>query len=56
MFYCLYSVYFSVLATSEVAVEAKVLYSALAELLRHFWACFPITNKELEDKVIDIHV
>lgn len=46
---------FNFLATSEVAVEAKVLYNTLAELLRHFWACFPITNKELEDKMTRLH-
>ena len=25
--------------------------SAIAELLRHFWACFPILNPQLEEKV-----
>ncbi len=24
---------------------------SLAELLRHFWACFPVINQQLEQKV-----
>ena len=24
---------------------------SLAELLRHFWACFPVVNQQLEQKV-----
>lgn len=42
----------NLLASSEVASEAKILYNALAELLRHFWTCFPVTSKELEDKAV----
>lgn len=40
------------LASSDVETEVKMLYNALAELLRHFWACFPTTSKELEEKVV----
>lgn len=36
----------------EVQNELKQLYSALTELLRHFWSCFPTTSPELEEKVI----
>ncbi|XP_030845510.1 general transcription factor IIH subunit 1 [Strongylocentrotus purpuratus] len=35
----------------ETQKEVKRLYSALAELLRHFWSCFPVTNRSLEEKV-----
>ena len=44
----------SEIVPSDAQAEAKNLYSALSELLRHFWACFPATTKELEDKVFTI--
>lgn len=39
------------LYSTDIQKEVKRLYAALAELLRHFWACFPVTNKSLEEKV-----
>ncbi|XP_063960530.1 general transcription factor IIH subunit 1-like [Lytechinus pictus] len=39
------------LYSPEIQKEVKRLYAALAELLRHFWSCFPITNRSLEEKV-----
>ncbi|KAH3877055.1 hypothetical protein DPMN_000911, partial [Dreissena polymorpha] len=32
--------------------ELKQNYNALCELLRHFWACFPVSSQLLEDKVV----
>ncbi|XP_076311883.1 general transcription factor IIH subunit 1-like isoform X2 [Tachypleus tridentatus] len=32
--------------------EIQQLYSALCELLRHFWSCFPTTTPLLEEKVV----
>ena len=29
---------------------------AVNELLRHFWACFPILNPQLEEKVFISHI
>ncbi|XP_078333763.1 general transcription factor IIH subunit 1-like [Crassostrea virginica] len=37
---------------SEVQEEVKANYSALLELLRHFWTCFPVSSKSLEEKVV----
>ncbi|XP_072292059.1 general transcription factor IIH subunit 1 [Eucyclogobius newberryi] len=37
---------------SEVQGELKHLYAAAAELLRHFWSCFPVNTPFLEEKVI----
>ncbi|XP_033102640.1 general transcription factor IIH subunit 1-like [Anneissia japonica] len=39
------------LYSQDVQREMKRLYTALSELLRHFWACFPVTNRSLEDKL-----
>ena len=39
------------LVPAEIQQEVKQLYSALCELLRHFWSCFPVTSKTLEEKV-----
>ncbi|XP_007885593.1 general transcription factor IIH subunit 1 [Callorhinchus milii] len=36
---------------ADVQVELKHLYVAVAELLRHFWSCFPVNTPFLEDKV-----
>ncbi|ESN97259.1 hypothetical protein HELRODRAFT_102185 [Helobdella robusta] len=30
--------------------ELKSMYMALSELLRHFWSCFPVTSRELDEK------
>ena len=34
----------------ELLPEFKSMFCGLTELLRHFWSCFPITCKELEEK------
>ncbi|XP_071954957.1 general transcription factor IIH subunit 1-like [Antedon mediterranea] len=39
------------LYTQDIQREMKRLYTSLSELLRHFWACFPVTNKTLEDRL-----
>uniref|UniRef100_A0A4W3IAV8 General transcription factor IIH subunit 1 n=1 Tax=Callorhinchus milii TaxID=7868 RepID=A0A4W3IAV8_CALMI len=36
---------------ADVQVELKHLYVAVAELLRHFWSCFPVNTPFLEDKL-----
>lgn len=36
----------------DVQEEVKANYSALLELLRHFWTCFPVSSKSLEEKVV----
>lgn len=36
---------------SDIQVELKHLHVAVAELLRHFWSCFPINTPFLEEKV-----
>lgn len=46
-------------ATSDGTVEhhrqeLQQLYVALCELLRHFWQCFPVTSKTLEEKVVQM--
>ncbi|XP_064601766.1 general transcription factor IIH subunit 1-like [Liolophura sinensis] len=40
------------MVSSQVQVELQQLYNALCELLRHFWSCFPTSNKCLEEKVV----
>uniref|UniRef100_A0A673A8I2 General transcription factor IIH subunit 1 n=1 Tax=Sphaeramia orbicularis TaxID=375764 RepID=A0A673A8I2_9TELE len=35
----------------EVQGELKHLYAAAGELLRHFWACFPVNTPFLEEKL-----
>ncbi|XP_022082921.1 general transcription factor IIH subunit 1-like isoform X2 [Acanthaster planci] len=40
------------LYNKEVQDELKRLYAALAELLRHFWSCFPVASKTVEEKLI----
>ncbi|CAH1787181.1 unnamed protein product [Owenia fusiformis] len=40
------------LVSVELQQEVKNLYSALCELLRHFWSCFPTTTPLLEEKVV----
>lgn len=38
---------------ADFQAEIRNTYSALGEILRHFWACFPIGNsKALEEKVV----
>ncbi|KAM9807875.1 general transcription factor IIH subunit 1 [Neosynchiropus ocellatus] len=37
---------------SDLQGELKHLYVAAAELLRHFWSCFPVNSVFLEEKVV----
>lgn len=37
--------------SSDLQKEMKKNYSALSELLRHFWSCFPTKTPQLEEKV-----
>ncbi|XP_067013275.1 general transcription factor IIH subunit 1 [Anabrus simplex] len=39
----------------DIQHETKNIYMSLCELLRHFWACFPPTTAELENKVVHMH-
>lgn len=39
------------LLNAEQTRELSLLYASASELLRHFWACFPVTNPELADKL-----
>ena len=45
------------MATQFKEVDAELVrhYSAVNELLRHFWACFPTRTPLLEQKVRDHH-
>jgi len=37
--------------SKDLRNETRKNYLALAELLRHFWCCFPIKTTQLEEKV-----
>ena len=39
----------------SVQQDLKILYGSLSELLRHFWACFPPTTTQLEEKAVKMH-
>jgi len=39
----------------SVIKDLKLLYGSLSELLRHFWACFPPTTPQLQEKVGKMH-
>lgn len=39
------------LLNAEQTRELSLLYASASELLRHFWACFPVTNPELAEKL-----
>ena len=39
------------LVSSSLQAEVKLQYNSLAELLRHFWSCFPVKTQFLEEKV-----
>ncbi|KAL3317118.1 General transcription factor IIH subunit 1 [Cichlidogyrus casuarinus] len=41
----------SALLNQDQVKELRSLYSSTAELLRHFWACFPVTNATLSEKL-----
>ncbi|RWS26744.1 general transcription factor IIH subunit 1-like protein [Leptotrombidium deliense] len=38
----------------DLQKELKQMYCSCNELLHHFWACFPVTNEKLEEKVIQM--
>lgn len=43
-------------ALSEAAMEeVGTVHACLAELLHHFWLCFPVTTSELRQKVAAIN-
>ena len=39
----------------SVQQDLKTLYGSLSELLRHFWACFPPTTPQLQEKAVKMH-
>lgn len=43
------------LVPTDLAKEVHSLYCTCCELLRHFWACFPPTTQELQDKAEHMH-
>jgi len=40
------------LVSSSLQAEVKLQYNSLAELLRHFWSCFPVKTQFLEEKMV----
>ena len=42
----------SELIPAEMRDEVRQLYSAVGELLRHYWACYPTTSPALEEKLL----
>lgn len=40
------------IVSADYQKELKEIYFATNELLRHFWACFPVTSERLEEKLI----
>ena len=40
----------------SVQQDLKTLYGSLSELLRHFWACFPTTTPQLQEKAEKMHI
>lgn len=40
------------LVPADIQSELKHLYTAVGELLRHFWSCFPVNTPFLEEKVV----
>ena len=46
----------AVSSVSPSVFESLCRYQrSLGELLRHFWACFPVVNQQLEQKVKECH-
>jgi hypothetical protein len=39
----------------DVQRDLAALHASLAELLRHFWACFPPTTPQLQEKAAKMH-
>ncbi|XP_014670088.1 PREDICTED: general transcription factor IIH subunit 1-like [Priapulus caudatus] len=40
------------MVSQPIQKDMKAIYISLCELLRHFYACFPVTSKALEEKVV----
>jgi transcription initiation factor TFIIH subunit 1 len=40
---------------ADIDADLKTHYLSVCELLRHFWACFPPTTPQLEEKAISMH-
>lgn len=40
------------IVSADLQKELKEIYFATNELLRHFWACFPVTSERLEEKLV----
>ncbi|CAB3374326.1 Hypothetical predicted protein [Cloeon dipterum] len=40
---------------ADIETDLKTLYLSVCELLRHFWACFPPTTPQLEEKATTMH-
>ena len=51
LFFILLMFIISEIIPSDTQEELRQTYSALCELLRHYWACFPTSSKFLEEKV-----
>ncbi len=45
----------SELVPSDLQLELRNLYISMCELLRHFYACFPPTTPQLEEKVVKMY-
>ena len=43
------------LVPSDLQIELRNLYISMCELLRHFYACFPPTTPQLEEKVVKMY-
>ncbi|KAL5107262.1 General transcription factor IIH subunit 1 [Taenia crassiceps] len=43
------------LLSPEQSKELSMLYSAVGELLRHFWVCLPTTTVAMAEKIVRIH-
>ena len=42
------------MATNPSTIDSLCRHQrSLGELLRHFWACFPVINHQLEQKVLE---
>lgn len=39
----------------DLQLELRNLYISICELLRHFYACFPPTTPQLEEKVVKMY-
>ena len=48
--------YITEMVPEDIQSELKQQYTALCELLRHFWCCFPASTKFLEEKVSTLNL